>query len=632
MMLSVYDVLETVEAGLGPKTLPRRRKNHAISLILPLLALITIYSLTSFTHRGFHDRYHQSRNVLEKREIAIPNRYKLIQEQQGHNPNQRINSTPGTKVISELSLPPPDYGTPVYTQKLMNYNFANSYGFVNNVPYTPPEVSFNKVVVNISTTSFGVQYDRLAHMYLQDVEVWRTSTAEPGGGDIFFSFFKDLLDYLSLFKEEGNLKFELGNIVNSDINGEFNVTLEASYYNYDGDLNALRDQITNDVFNFTDAAPFNVDFKKTPPTTVVPVVKPGTETGAPLLSLPDDSFSYNLVPVNKNTTRAVLRLYVTGNGNEEFWYTNILDPYSDHFEAEGNIFIGKGPIRVVKTEINGKLVSVDIPPPVIYTGGILPSLWSPVVGLKAFDIDHIDVDLTALLPELNSQNNTLDVTVFAGKQSDISAPEETVPEENWITTGSLLLWEDPSVKLVSGKASVTDPGPIVDVGLVETPSNSTLNQKAVYGLGAIIKSELDVQYNNGSKTLHSLRYLKSVALRNNQTYTDYGNNVSVSSDITSRSEIVMNDNTFFYIKSYQTVVNSTYTAETNGYRLGVDVIQGNLQTMSTPDGPTYLLTEHQNGTSLFYLDTENGNHGTGNTETGVDLQDYAIGIEYHANE
>jgi len=46
--------------------------------------------------------------------------------------------------------------------------------------YTPPtNCSFNRVVLNLTVTVAGVQFDRLGEMYLGDTEIWRTSTAEP---------------------------------------------------------------------------------------------------------------------------------------------------------------------------------------------------------------------------------------------------------------------------------------------------------------------------------------------------------------------------------------------------------------------------------------------------------------------
>lgn len=51
--------------------------------------------------------------------------------------------------------------------------------------YTPPSgCSFNRVTFNLTVTSRGRQFDRLAIAYLGDTEIWRTSTAEPTANGI----------------------------------------------------------------------------------------------------------------------------------------------------------------------------------------------------------------------------------------------------------------------------------------------------------------------------------------------------------------------------------------------------------------------------------------------------------------
>jgi len=50
--------------------------------------------------------------------------------------------------------------------------------------YTPPPCPFNRVTMNFTVTSKGRQFDRLGLMYLGDIEVFRTSTAEPTANGI----------------------------------------------------------------------------------------------------------------------------------------------------------------------------------------------------------------------------------------------------------------------------------------------------------------------------------------------------------------------------------------------------------------------------------------------------------------
>lgn len=77
--------------------------------------------------------------------------------------------------------PKPSYGRYLHSHVLIDHTFE-TWSEPDVQRFVPPcNVSFNKVVLTLNTTFVGVQYDRLAHLYLGRAEVWRTSTAEPGG-------------------------------------------------------------------------------------------------------------------------------------------------------------------------------------------------------------------------------------------------------------------------------------------------------------------------------------------------------------------------------------------------------------------------------------------------------------------
>lgn len=75
-------------------------------------------------------------------------------------------------------------------QTLVVHSFAFSYGqpFVGN--YTPPQCKFNRVTWNLTVVSAGRQFDRLGIVYLGDIEVFRTSTAEPTANGIEWTYLK----------------------------------------------------------------------------------------------------------------------------------------------------------------------------------------------------------------------------------------------------------------------------------------------------------------------------------------------------------------------------------------------------------------------------------------------------------
>lgn len=56
--------------------------------------------------------------------------------------------------------------------------------------YKPPSCTFNRVTWNLTVTSAGRQFDRLGIIYMGDIEVFRTSTAEPTANGIIWTYLK----------------------------------------------------------------------------------------------------------------------------------------------------------------------------------------------------------------------------------------------------------------------------------------------------------------------------------------------------------------------------------------------------------------------------------------------------------
>jgi hypothetical protein len=67
-------------------------------------------------------------------------------------------------------------------------------------------------------------------MYLDDIEVFRTSTAEPTANGIIWSYTKDMSAYLALFKTAHKIIFDLGNIIDDTYTGSWNTTLTATFF------------------------------------------------------------------------------------------------------------------------------------------------------------------------------------------------------------------------------------------------------------------------------------------------------------------------------------------------------------------------------------------------------------------
>jgi hypothetical protein len=70
------------------------------------------------------------------------------------------------------------------------HSFGYSYGQPFIADYTPPACKFNRVTWNLTVVSAGRQFDRLGIVYLGNIEVFRTSTAEPTTNGIIWTYLK----------------------------------------------------------------------------------------------------------------------------------------------------------------------------------------------------------------------------------------------------------------------------------------------------------------------------------------------------------------------------------------------------------------------------------------------------------
>lgn len=302
---------------------------------------------------------------------------------------------------------------------LLTHTFANSYGKLACTSYSPPTAcgqpgDWASVIFNLTTTSIGRQYDRLGQLYLNDVEIWRTSTAEPTKIGIIWTVTRDVSKYVPMLSSEGSLCLDIGNIVDKSLNltGSFEVTLSAKFY---------------------------------PPTKQFPaskkadkIINLGHGTGSRMSK-------FLTFPPNLET--AFLEVFASGSGKEEFWYTNVPDEYIKKVGSNntGDVVLGKGPFREVQIWIDDLIAGFAYPFPVIYTGGIIMSWWRPIAAIGAFDAPSYIIDISPFVPYLSdskAHNFTL-VVVGQGINSSINS--------EWIFSGSVFVTLDPSNARTTGE-------------------------------------------------------------------------------------------------------------------------------------------------------------------------------------
>lgn len=322
------------------------------------------------------------------------------------------------KEILEVSGPLPDYGVPVATQVLMNYTFGNSYGHPYTGSYAPPDVEFTHVQLFLEGNTYGTQFDRLGHIFIGGSEIWRTSTPEPAKHNITWHNSKDVSAYTSLFKSPQDLVFLLNNVVDANYTGPLSINLVADYFNVPVSIEECESiSETYSVARHADR------------------IKSFSSSGGSVYAYPEDEITITLDGLPRNTTKAVLDIFASGNSQEEFWYTHLFNEYYRNFPPE---FVegGHGPYRLVQAFVNDHFAGFSFLFPIIYTGGISPGLWNPIVGINAYDVPSYQVDITPFLPLLWEGGATIRISMSNG-----IGKESPSTDNNWLINANILTWE-----------------------------------------------------------------------------------------------------------------------------------------------------------------------------------------------
>ncbi|UNI20680.1 hypothetical protein JDV02_006747 [Purpureocillium takamizusanense] len=318
--------------------------------------------------------------------------------------------TPDGLIINDeiVDNPPEGYKPKFRIVTLMEHSFGNSYGHPYVGKYEPPDVEFDEVVLNLTVVSEGRQYDRLALMYLGDVEVWRTSTAEPKPAPgIVWTYWKDMTHYLPLWKKPQTLIFDLGNLLNDKYTGSFNVTLTATFIEQ------------------------SIKPRAAPADLILPIsARRGECRAGSAFTYPDEK-AESQIALPFNIQRAVVSIAANGQADEEFWWSNVPDEGAHTFPNAP--LPGLSSFREVRLRIDNHLAGLSWPMPVIFTGGISPPLHRPIVGLEAFDLREQEIDITpwaGLLCDGRPHNFSLEV---------VGQDEQVVPRY-WVLSAKIFVW------------------------------------------------------------------------------------------------------------------------------------------------------------------------------------------------
>ncbi|KAI0551151.1 peptide N-acetyl-beta-D-glucosaminyl asparaginase amidase A-domain-containing protein [Xylaria curta] len=400
------------------------------------------------------------------------------------------------------------------TVVLMDHTFANSYGAPFVGEYTPPACDFDHVVINFTTKVRGRQYDRTGVFYLGDNEVWRTSTAEPTSYGIRWEWLKDMTAFRSLWKQPQTVIFDLENIVDDTYTGLLNTTLIATFFKTPaGELGEGG----------------SGSGSHRPADLIIPVSQRLSAEGKPSQFVYPAQEAKSIVgDFPRNANRAVVTVDVKGQGNEEFWWSNVLQSATDAFDdTYGGAYPGYSPFREVQVLIDGHLSGVSWPFPVIYTGGVVPQLHRPIVGIQAFDIAEHEIDVSPFLPLLcDGGSHTFEIKILGLVDDGASSAElSTTTDDEWYVTAKIFIWlDDDTGAITTGSlGNLYTSVPTIALTQRLTQNATGANETLEYNL-AVSRSLAVSSYVKTQKTEGTVTWSQSLSYSNIGGVSGFGNN------------------------------------------------------------------------------------------------------------
>lgn len=127
------------------------------------------------------------------------------------------------------------------------------------------------------------------------------------------------------------------------------------------------------------------------------------------------------------------------------------------------------------------------PFPIIFTGGVVPGLWRPIVGIDALDLKEDEIDITPWLPLLCDGNaHTFEIRVSGLNDTGIgTALLSETTDSYWLVTGKLFIWLDVEGHITTGQGpDEIDPAPMFQVSSSISKSNNGTNETLSYEAAA----------------------------------------------------------------------------------------------------------------------------------------------------
>lgn len=348
-----------------------------------------------------------------------------------------------------------------------------------------PSDRWAKVVLEVTGTEQGRQFDRLCNIDVGAEQIFVGVTPEPTPAGISWHVTKDVTGYLPLLTGTQTFSTDVDNFLNSVDTGIPVITAKLLFYPADDEfapahVATLRHpSLAGDAINET--GPASAAGEPGVPTTIVPLVTAGQTTD--WTTVGQGQTLSTTVSLPDNITMATLDLYAVGQNNDEFWW-------------------GLSPaFREIEVSVDGKPAGAVWPYPFVYTGGVNPLIWRPLTGIHTMDIPSYRLDLTPFAGLLSAPgSHTVSLTI-AGNAG------------YWLAGGSLMLTAGGSP--VSGSVTTDS---------LSFPTTSTVT--STNALGSSAQQAITESANSGYT-------LTGTVSQDHRTYTDsFSQNLQFSNDST----------------------------------------------------------------------------------------------------
>lgn len=249
---------------------------------------------------------------------------------------------------------------------------------------TLPEGEWEKVVLTITGTQEGRQYDRIMHVFVDNMQLFTGCTPEPSKGGIEWKIEKDITLFAPILKDEPVFTMILDNYLSDIHTGIPLMSASLSFYPKTEDSKELE------------------PWEQQIPDAIVPIVsepKPHTLSEDQTMTVP--------LTLDDDIKEIYLDLYAVHQNNDEFYW-------------------GKNPaFREVEIYFDGMPAGVVWPDPILYTGGVNPLFYRPITGLRSMDIPSFRLNLTPFAGLLGGEH---ELEIRIGNNMNY-----------WLISGSLLI-------------------------------------------------------------------------------------------------------------------------------------------------------------------------------------------------